>query len=50
VAPLLLKPQLNLLLQNLLHPLNLKPLCPLKNPVQQKALLLLLKVGEYWKP
>jgi hypothetical protein len=49
VAPLLLKPQLNLLLQNLLHPLNLNPLRPLKNPALLKALLQPLKVAESWK-
>jgi hypothetical protein len=50
VAPLLQKPQLNLLLQNLLRPPNLNPLRPLKNPALLKALLLPRKVGEYWKP
>jgi hypothetical protein len=47
VAPLLLKPQLNLLLQNRLRQPNLNPLHPLKNPALLKAPLLLLKVGEY---
>jgi hypothetical protein len=48
VAPLLPpKPQLNLLLQILLRPMNLNLLHPLKNPALLKALLLPLKVGEY---